>query len=150
MTDQSTQSTEVLIARHLRVGWWSLLAFLSLGGVLELLHGLKVAWYLDVSSDTRRLMFTLAHAHGTLLALMHVAFAVSLRSLPGFADRSRTLASACLSGAGLLLPAGFFLGGLFTHAGDPGLGIFLVPPGALLLFVAVLLTAHGCGSKADC
>jgi hypothetical protein len=39
------------------------------------------------------------------------------------------------------MPVGFFLGGLFVYAGDPGLGILLVPVGGLLLFVAVLLTA---------
>ena len=41
-----------------------------------------------------------------------------------------------------LLPAGFFLGGLYIYSGDPGLGIALVPAGGLLLFVAVALTAR--------
>ena len=59
--------------RNLRFGWWSLLVFLSLGGVLETLHGFKVGWYVDVGNETRRLMFTLAHAHGTLLALVNIA-----------------------------------------------------------------------------
>ena len=40
--------------RHLRVGWWSLLAFATLGLALESLHGFKVRAYLDVSSETRR------------------------------------------------------------------------------------------------
>jgi hypothetical protein len=40
-----------------------------------------------------------------------------------------------------LLPGGFFLGGVFLYSGDPGLGVFLVPLGALTLFVGVLLTA---------
>jgi hypothetical protein len=134
-------AAQQLVARHLRIGWWSLLAFLSLGIVLEALHGLKVGWYLDVANETRRLMFTLGHAHGTLLALVHVAFAVSLPRLPAFAPRRRALASACLAGAGLLLPTGFLLGGLYTHAGDPGLGVLLVPPGAILLLFAVWLSA---------
>ena len=140
---EPSEEPNALVARHMRIGWWSLLVFLTLGIVLEALHGLKVGWYLDVSNETRRLMFTLGHAHGTLLALVHVGFAASLRLLPGFAPQRRALASACLCGAGLLLPAGFLLGGLFTHAGDPGLGVFLVPPGALLLLVAVFLTARG-------
>lgn len=50
--------------RHLRFGWWSLLFFLTFGLGLETLHGLKVGWYLDVENETRRLMWTLAHAHG--------------------------------------------------------------------------------------
>ena len=33
--------------RHLRVGWWSVLCFLSLGFLLELLHGFKVGLYLE-------------------------------------------------------------------------------------------------------
>ena len=43
--------------------------------------------------------------------------------------------------AGLILPMGFFLGGSFIYAGDPGLGILLVPLGAIFLLIAVLLTA---------
>ena len=52
------------LRRHLRFGWWSLLCFLTLGIVLESLHGFKVGWYLDAAHSTRRLMWTLAHAHG--------------------------------------------------------------------------------------
>ena len=47
-----------------------------------------------------------------------------------------------LLGAALLLPGGFLLGGLFPYGGDPGLGIFLVPPAAVLLFVGVGTTAR--------
>lgn len=39
-------------------------------------------------------------------------------------------------------PLGFFLGGVFIHGGDPGIGVILVPPGGLLLFLSVLLTAR--------
>ena len=42
---------------HLRVGWWSLLVFLTVGIVLETLHGFKVGFYLDVGNDTRRMMW---------------------------------------------------------------------------------------------
>jgi hypothetical protein len=34
------------------------------------------------------------------------------------------------------IPAGFFLGGAVVHGADPGLGILLVPLGALLLLLA--------------
>ncbi len=131
----------VYTRRHVRIGWWSLLGFLSLGAVLELLHGLKVGWYLDVGNETRRLMWTLAHAHGTLLSLVHIAFGVTL---PLCSDRRASwpsIVSPCLFGASILLPGGFFLGGLFIYGGDPGLGIFLLPLGALLLVVAVFLIA---------
>ncbi len=139
-------SLPFLTRRHLRVGWWSLLIFLILGVVLESLHGFKAGLYLDVSNSTRRLMWTLAHAHGTLLSLVHIAFGASLQLLPMWDPRSRGLASVCLMSAGILIPAGFFLGGVADmkkYGGDPGLGIVLVPFGALLLFTAVFMTARG-------
>ena len=43
--------------------------------------------------------------------------------------------------ASILMPAGFFLGGLFIYSGDPGLGILLVPVGGALLLAAVFLVA---------
>lgn len=121
--------------RHLRFGWWSLLVFLALGLLLETLHGFKLGWYLDVGAELRRLMFTLAHAHGTLLALVNIAAGLTLRVVPGFA--LKPAASHALIWGSILLPAGFFLGGLVIHDGDPGLGILLVPVGALALLYAV-------------
>ena len=132
-----------LVRCHLRFGWWTLLIFLSLGLALECLHAFKVGYYLKVSNETRRLMWTLAHAHGTLLALVNLAFAFSAHLLPAWPARERGVASVCLRGATLLMPAGFFLGGLVVYSGDPGLGIVLVPVGGILLLVAVLLTARG-------
>ena len=133
--------TALLIRRHLRFGWWTLLIFLTGGLALEALHGLKVGAYLNVSNETRRLMWTLAHAHGTLLGLVNLGFAATVRVLPSWPERNKRFASASLLGATVLMPAGFFLGGLFIYAGDPGLGILLVPIGGILLFAAVLLTA---------
>lgn len=130
-----------MAAKHLSFGWWSLLLFLTLGVVLEGLHGFKAGLYLDVSNSTRRLMWTLAHAHGTLFALVHIAFAVTLPLVPGWTPKPRSLASGCLLGGSILIPSGFFLGGMFFYGADPGLGIVLVPLGALLLFLAVFLTA---------
>ena len=58
--DESHAAMKPLVRRHLAIGWWCLLLFLSLGIALESLHGLKLGWYLDVSNSTRRLMLTLA------------------------------------------------------------------------------------------
>jgi hypothetical protein len=127
--------------RHLRAGWWCLLIFLTLGLVLEGLQGFKVGAYLNVSNETRRLMWRLSHAHGTLLGLVNLAFAFTLRLAPEWKTRSRTSASWCLRGATVLMPAGFFLGGISVRGGDPGLGILLVPVGGVLLFAAVIATA---------
>ena len=134
---------------HLQVGWWSLLLFLTLGMILETMHGFKVGFYLDVSNSTRRLMWTLAHAHGTLLSILNLVLAMSIRLTPDWKASSRTLASRCLLGALVLLPLGFFLGGVFIYGGDPGLGVILVPPGAFLLFLSVLLTARASREAAE-
>ncbi len=121
--------------RNLRFGWWSLLVFLSLGGALETLHGFKIGWYVDAGNDMRRLMFTLAHAHGTALGLVNVIAGLTARNVERFDLRSSV--SFSLIWAGLLFPIGFFLGGIVTYSGDPGLGIWLVPVAAVLLFYAV-------------
>jgi hypothetical protein len=120
--------------RTLRFGWWSLFVFLFLGLGLETLHGFKLGWYVDVGNETRRLMFTLAHAHGTALALVNIAAGLTTRT-KGFDLRPSI--SVTLIWTTVLLPGGFFLGGIVTYDGDPGLGIWLVPIGALLLFYAV-------------
>ena len=141
MTDVS--SLERLTRKHLRFGWWSLLIFLSLGVLLEAFHGFKVGYYLDVANDARRLAFRLAHAHGTLLSLVHVVLGLTLASrfAPSLAAARR--ASSLLVAATFLLPGGFLLGGLFLQGGDPGLGVLLVPIGALALFAAVFQIARG-------
>ena len=128
--------------RHLRFGWWSLLVFLALGLVLETLHGFKVGFYLDVANTTRRLMWTLAHAHGALLGLIHVVLGLSLRVAPAPPPGHLPLLSRALVGASVLLPGGFFLGGVTFYSGDPGVGVALVPVGAVLLLLAVLLAAR--------
>src|SRR5712692_3117025 len=58
--------------RHNAFGWWLLFVSSTLGLLLELLHGFKVQAYLAVSNETRRLMWTLAHAHGVLIALVNL------------------------------------------------------------------------------
>jgi hypothetical protein len=47
------------------------------------------------------------------------------------------VAGKLLHGAFALMPAGFSLGGVVTYGGDPGLGVVLVPRGALLLLAAL-------------
>ena len=126
--------------KHLRFGWWTLGIFLSLGVVLESLHGFKVGWFLDVSNETRRLMFRLAHAHGTLLALVNIAAALTARAVKGFELSAAAYAS--LLWGSVLVPVGFFLGGTGAREGDPGVGVWIVPPGALLLVFAVFAAAR--------
>jgi hypothetical protein len=142
----SQPAQDHFVQRHLLIGWLGLLVFLSLGMLLEVLHGLKLELYLDVRNATRRLMWTLAHAHGTLFSLVNVAFAATI---PRLKSPPTPTASICYLGATVLLPLGFLLGGIWLHGGDPGLGILLVPIGAVFMLVAVLLTLRsllGAGS----
>jgi hypothetical protein len=131
MSDAKDSSS--LGARHLRFGWGSLLVFVLLGGALEAMHGFKVDWYLAVGNETQRLMWRLAHAHGTFLSLVHVAFAVTAAR----AEVAPRVASACLVGASIALPGGFLLGAFGSAGGDPGVGIALVPVGLVLLVIAI-------------
>lgn len=134
---------------HLVFGWWSLVVYLALGLALEGMHALKTRFYLDADNETRRLLWTLAHAHGTLTAVLNLVFASTLAALPSWAGVSRAIASRTLLAGSLLMPAGFFLGGIEVYGGDPGLGIIPAPLGALLLILAALITALAVTKRRD-
>jgi len=127
--------------RHLQFGWWSVFVFTALGLALELMQGYKVPAYVDASNDTRRLMWTLAHAHGTLLGLLNIVFGLMVRTTAAGPRLGRVLGSWCLIAATVLLPGGFLLGGVVVYSGDPGPGIFVVPVGAAALLVALFFAA---------
>lgn len=147
-SDRTNASTALAAQAHLRFGWWSLLVFLTLGAVLEALHGFKVSFYLATGDhETRRLLWTLAHAHGALLALVNIVFGLSLPALVSLTARARLVASRCLFAAAVLLPGGFFLGGLVLYGGDPGLGILLVPVAVVPFWLGVFLAARGVGKQ---
>ena len=74
----SKAKTPDYAGRHRRFGWWSLLVFVTFGLVLETLHGFKLDAYLNLSNETRRLLWTLAHAHGTALAIVNILFGLGL------------------------------------------------------------------------
>ena len=130
---------------HESGGWWALVAFVSFGVILEALHGFKVSWYLDAGEETRRLMWRLAHAHGTFLSLVQLAFAATLRQMARTRTAPRRIGSPCLIAASLLIPSGFLLGGIDTYGADPGPGIALLPLGAVLLLVALVTIATSSG-----
>ncbi|MCB9892570.1 MAG: hypothetical protein H6833_13040 [Planctomycetes bacterium] len=132
-----------LVSRHLRIGWMGLLVFVTAGLVLEAFHGFKSGFYLDADQTMRRMLWRLAHAHGTLISLVHLAFAFTVRSVPANPHEAFRKASWPLFAGLVLLPGGFFLGGFGTYGGDPGVGIFLAPVGALLLLTGVALASLG-------
>lgn len=72
-----------------------------------------------------------------LLGLVNIALAATLSAMPQIDARVLRVASPLLLAASLLMPTGFLLGGLVTYGGDPGIGVFLVAPGAALLALAV-------------
>lgn len=128
--------------RHIIFGW-ALIFFSTLVGVtLEALHGFKMGWYLDVGNEIRRLMLTLGHGHGTLLGIVNLVFAAHLGHLKDWPSHSRDFASRCLMVASLLIPGGFLLGGIHIYDGDPGLGIVLVPIGALAFITMLICTVY--------
>ena len=131
------------VTRALRTGWILLALSLPAGVTLEALHGFKVQGYLR--SEVRREMWRLAHAHGTLLGILLLVFA-SLAEAHVAPERRAAIARDLSLGA-VLMPLGFFLGGLLNSEGDPSLGIVLVPLGALFL-LAALVRAGRSGTSA--
>jgi hypothetical protein len=143
------------IKHHMRVGWHALLIFGALGTMLEVLHAWKNPAYLGVGNETRRLMWTLAHAHGIGLSLLQIAYAATLAVV--FQSQALSVrlqrASWLIDLSTLLMPLGFFLGGLLTYDSDPSLGILLVPLGAFAFlagafFVALELSLTAASSDA--
>ncbi len=136
--DLTPEKQGELCFAHVRFGWLCLAIFLTLGIALEALHGFKSQWYLNVANETRRLMLTLGHAHGTLLALVNLGLAATLHC--GFlpADAGLKLSGRLLMIATVMMPAGFILGGIQIFGGDPGPGIILVPVAAVFLLTAVI------------
>ena len=121
-------------------GWTALACFMAGGLALEFLHLIKAPWYFEVR--IRRELWTLAHAHGTLLSIVCIVWAAAGAKLLA-TDKKRGLAAKTLCAGALLMPAGFFLGGIGNTEIDPSLMIILTPIGALLLLHATAATALG-------
>jgi hypothetical protein len=132
-----TTAPDPAIRKTLRTGWLLLAIALPFGVTLEALHGFKVQTYL--ASETRREMWRLAHAHGTLLGILCLVFAAVAEAHVAAPIRGRV--AALIRWGAVLMPLGFFLGGILNSEGDPSLGIALVPVGALLLVVALVRVA---------
>ena len=127
------RSTLPEAAALIRQGWISLAVWIAFGILIEGFIGFRTPALLDDS--IRRELFRLAHAHGTLLSLVLITAAICARLELIRLDR---IAALGLRSAALLLPVGFLLGGLWHFKDDPGLGIVLVPVGAVLLLATAL------------
>lgn len=125
--------------RALFHGWLLLAVFLPLGLTLEALHALKVQVYFG--SILRRELWTLAHAHGTLLGILLLTFASLAERAIGESILRQRISKLLILGA-WLMPLGFLLGGVLNSEGDPSLAILAVPIGGLCLLLALLLAAR--------
>lgn len=130
----------------LRFGWIAIAVFLLLGLALESLHLIKAPFYLEMG--IRRELWTLAHAHGALLGVICVVFGLCAHKLIS-SGQSRRRASVALRTGSILVPGGFFLGGIANSETDPSLAIILVPIGAVLVLAAVIIVAVACFRSDD-
>lgn len=124
----------------LRYGWTAVAVFMLIGLFLESLHLVKAPFYMEI--NIRRELWTLAHAHGTLLGVLNIVFGLCAQSCI-VSETKRATASVTLRTGALLMPVGFFAGGFYNSEVDPSPGILLVPIGALLVLHAVTITAIG-------
>lgn len=120
---------------NLRFGWIALLIFIAGGLLLESLHLFKAPFYFE--TEIRRELWTLAHAHGALLAILNIVFALVAAR---FETAVTVWPGRLLIVAGLLVPGGFFLGGIGNSESDPSLWIVLTPLGALAAMATLAIT----------
>lgn len=114
-------------------GWVSLAFWMVVGLLLESLMAYKAPAYLQ--DGVRRELFRLGHAHGTVLGLVLIVAALSGQRFKVQPPRAAQMA---LRVGAVLMPLGFLLAGIWHYESDPGLGIWLVPGGALLLIFGVI------------
>jgi hypothetical protein len=120
-----------------RFGWLTLAAWATFGLVLESLHGLKLAEYLD--DPLARELLVLAHAHGVGLALVVLAFGEA--GAPLFSEAGDGGTSLVLRAGALTIPLAFGLSAIDHPEGDPNALIWMVPVGAILVIAALARTA---------
>lgn len=131
-TEKSKEDQPHNLFSMLRQGWISVAVWMAVGLLLEGLLGYKAPSYLN--DQQRRELFRLAHTHGTLLGVVLIVAALTAQRF-GLPPR---LAQLALRIGAVMMPVGFLLAGVWHPEGDPGLAIWLVPPGALLVIFGVV------------
>lgn len=125
---------------HLRLGWLLLLAGVAGGATLE--AALAAKWTGLLDDALRRELLRLSHFHAGLLGLVNLVYA-SHADAAVLSPARRRLASRAMRLGSTLLPVGFLLGGAWHPEGDPGIGVLLVPLGAIAIALAVALQLRG-------
>lgn len=132
-------AAQSLAGRMMVVGWVSIAFWMSVGLLLEGLLGYKIPAYLN--DLQRRELFRLAHTHGNLLGLILVVASLCISRSANPPPRAAQIA---LIAGSILMPLGFFFAGIWHPEGDPGIAIWLVPPGALLVIFGAITLALVC------
>jgi hypothetical protein len=136
--DAATPAGTTLARAHERYGWALVAAGVAAGTAVESLLGFKSAAFL--LDPLRRELWTIAHFHAAFLGIVNLAYARGADA-GALSAGARVACSRAMRIGSLLLPAGFFLGGLSHFEGDPGIGILLSPVGALLVVTAAVVRA---------
>ena len=112
--------------------------FAAMGLWLEAMFGLRATGWLD--DPLRREFLRLGHAHGALLGIGNLGLAWALSRLGTPDGWARRIRLAALLGA-VLVGAGFFGGGLWHAANDPGPIVLMVPAGAMMVIASFVAAA---------
>jgi len=119
-----------------RQGWIGIAFWMSFGLLVEGLIGFRTPVYLQ--DPVRRELFRLAHTHGTVLSMLLLIvvlyLAKNLIAPPLAALWSLRIGT-------ILMPVGFFLGGIWHYESDPGVFVFLAPVGGLMIIFGVIAIA---------
>jgi hypothetical protein len=138
--DEKSTNEQLWFSQSVLQALVSIAVWMTFGLLLEGFLGYKIPGYL--LDQTRRELFRLAHAHGTLLGVLLLAVALVTDRLAITPPR---VAQVALRIGVVLLPLGFLLAGMWHYESDPGFAIWLVPPSALLVIfslVAIALTTR--------
>jgi len=132
----SAESQQDEARRCRRFGWTWLAVWSLFGLALEAAHGFKLGAFLD--DQLRHTLLRLAHAHGVVLSLLVLAFGGGAAALyrddaPAKARRTGSL----LRAGAAVIPLGFALAAIGPYEGDPGVAVWLVPAGAVLLIAGL-------------
>jgi hypothetical protein len=139
------KKTEALAAEgrarvHARFGWTLLLVSLVFGAVMEALEGFR--WAPLVRDAWMQRLWSLAHFHGAAFGLLNLIY-VPWADTTALSEGRRTSASRMLRVGSVAMPLGFLLGGIGHPEGDPSIGIFLSPVGALFVIYAAAVQTLG-------
>jgi hypothetical protein len=135
------KKTEALAAEgrarvHARFGWTLLLVSLVFGAVLEGMEGFR--WGPVVRDMWVQRLWSLAHFHGAAFGLLNLIY-VPWADTRALSEGRRTSASRMLIVGSVTMPLGFLLGGIGHFEGDPSIGIFLAPLGAVFVLYTVVI-----------